>query len=111
VSNGSGTVGAANVTNVNVTCTTNSFTVGGTVSGLVGSGLELRNRTENLPIAADGPFTFTTPVLSGATYGVTVRSQPTSPSQLCTVSGGDNGLGGGTIGASNVTSVVVTCLP
>ncbi len=111
VANGSGTVGAANVTNVDVTCTTNTFTVGGTVSGLVGTGLELRNDRENLPITSNGPFVFTTPVASGDTYAVTVRSQPTNPSQFCTVSGGDNGLGGGTIGASDVTSVAVTCLP
>ena len=43
VSNASGTVAAANVTNVGVTCTTNpvnTYTVGGTLSGL-GSGLSV----------------------------------------------------------------------
>ena len=42
VDNGSGTVGAANVTNITVTCMTNSFTIGGPISGLTGSGLQLR---------------------------------------------------------------------
>ena len=37
VSNGSGTVGAGNVTNIGVTCTDNLYTVGGDVSGLTGT--------------------------------------------------------------------------
>src|SRR5471032_2749856 len=42
VTNGSGTVGTANVTTVAVACSTVvNYTVGGTVSGLVGSGLTL----------------------------------------------------------------------
>ena len=40
VANGTGTIAAANVTNVDVTCVS-GYTVGGTVSGLVGSGLTL----------------------------------------------------------------------
>ena len=46
VSNGSGTVSGANVTSVSVTCVTNPpprFTIGGTVTGLTGTGLVLRN--------------------------------------------------------------------
>src|SRR5713101_2575263 len=42
VTGGSGNVGAANVTNVSVTCV-NTFTIGGMVSGLGGTGLVLRN--------------------------------------------------------------------
>jgi hypothetical protein len=104
VANGSGTVGAANVTNVNVTCTTNTFTVGGTVTGLAGSGLVLRDGTESLPISANGPYAFTTRVASGGTYAVTVTAQPTGPSQTCTVA---NAVGA--VGAANVTNVNVTC--
>src|SRR5262249_45935965 len=37
VSTGAGTVSGTNVTNVAVTCATNAFSVGGTVSGLVGT--------------------------------------------------------------------------
>src|SRR6266404_5185102 len=40
VANGAGTIAAANVTNLSVTCD-KGYTVGGTVSGLVGSGLAL----------------------------------------------------------------------
>jgi hypothetical protein len=104
VANGSGIVGNANVTNVNVTCSKKTFTVGGTVAGLAGVGLVLHNGTEDLPIGANGPFTFTAPVASGGTYDVTVTSQPGGPSQSCTVTSGS-----GTIGNGNVTTVGVTC--
>ena len=104
VTGGTGTVGAANVTTVAVACSTSTFTVGGTVTGLAGTGLVLHNGTENLPISANGAFTFLTPVASGGSYAVTVTAQPTGPSQTCTVTGGT-----GTVGAANVTTVAVAC--
>lgn len=104
VTNGSGTMGSANVTNVAITCSTRAFTVGGTVSGIAGMGLVLQNGAESITLSANGPFTFTTPVASGAMFAVAATAQPTFPSQLCTVTGGT-----GTVGAANVTSVVVNC--
>jgi len=105
VTNGSGTVGSANVAGISVSCTTNSFTIGGTVSGLTGTGLVLQNNGgSNLPIGGNGAFTFTTPILSGATYAVTVPTQPTGQSQTCSVTSGS-----GTVGAGNVTNVAVSC--
>ncbi|RPH68183.1 MAG: hypothetical protein EHM78_19715, partial [Myxococcaceae bacterium] len=106
VTGGSGTVGNANVTSVGVSCVTNPpprYTIGGTVNGLVGAGLVLRNNGgDDLAVTANGAFTFATSLTSGSTYSVTVRTQPTG--QTCTVSGGS-----GTIGSSNVTSVSVSC--
>jgi hypothetical protein len=82
--NGSGTVGGANVTTVSIACTTSTFTVGGSVAGLVGTGLVLQNNGgNNRSIAANGSFVFTTPVASGAAYAVTVLTQPTGPTQTC----------------------------
>jgi len=105
VSNGSGNVGSANVANVSISCTTNSFTVGGTVIGLTGSGLVLQNNLgNNLPIGGNGAFTFTTLVLSGTHYAVTVLTQPSAPAQTCNVSSAS-----GTMGAANVTNVGVNC--
>jgi 6-phosphogluconolactonase (cycloisomerase 2 family) len=107
VTNGSGTVGSANVTNVTVTCATSSGTrtIGGTVSGLSGLGLLLRNNGgDTLTVSANGAFTFATPLASGASYSVTVFQQPSSPTQTCTVSNGT-----GTVGSSNVTNVAVSC--
>lgn len=105
VANGTGTA-SANVTNVAVTCTSSASTVtiGGTVTGLSGTGLVLQdNGGDNLSVTQNGPFTFATGLASGATYAVTVLTQPSSPTQTCTV-----GSGTGTATA-NVTSVTVTC--
>src|SRR5215471_107899 len=62
------------------------FTVGGTVSGLSGTGLVLQdNGGDNLTISANGAFTFAT---KATAYNVTVLTQPTNPPQTCTVTGG-----------------------
>lgn len=107
VAGGSGTA-KANVTNVTVSCVL-SYTLGGTVTGVVGTGLTLQNTGgEKLLIsAANGnqAFTFTNLVPTGFAYTVTVFTQPTGPVQTCVVSAG---TGSGTATA-NVTSVVVTC--
>ena len=102
---GNGTITNTDVTTVAVTCTTNSYTIGGTVVGLAGSGLALRNNGgDDLPIAADGSFTFTTPVPSGETFEVTVATQPTNLWQTCTVAGG-----AGSVTSADITSVTVNC--
>ena len=103
VANGTGTVGGGPVTNVNVTCVTQTFTVGGTISGLTVSGLVLRNGAEDLPVAAGATsFTFATPVPSGGAYLVTVATSPAG--EDCTVANG-----AGMVTTADVTSVAVTC--
>lgn len=82
------------------------FTVGGTVTGLTGTGLVLQdNGGDNLTITASGAFTFATKIASGAKYAVTVLTQPSNPVQTCSVTGS---TGSGTVSA-NVTTVAVTC--
>lgn len=104
VTNASGTP-SSDVTNADVSCVA-SFTVGGTVTGVVGTGLVLQNSGgDNLTITANGAFTFAHPVATGSTYAVTVLTQPTGPAQSCTVT---PGTGSGTATA-NVTTVAVTC--
>jgi trimeric autotransporter adhesin len=105
VSNGVGTVTGGNVTNIAINCVSSSFTVGGSVSGLAGSGLVVvLNGANDLPIAGNGNFTFETPLPSGSQYRVRVATQPVSPTQVCTVASGD-----GTIGSTNVSNVRVSC--
>ena len=104
VSNGSGSVAAANVTNIAVACSSTGYTIGGTVSGL-GAGLSvglLNNGGNALTVNANGAFTFSTALPSGAAYAVTVGTQPAG--QVCVVS---NGSGSGA--AANVTNVGVAC--
>lgn len=103
VTNGSGTIGDADVTDIAVTCTTSTYTVGGSVDGLGGDGLVLRlNDGETLPITVDGAFAFTTALASGDTYAVTVEQSP--PGQACIAE-----RAGGTIGGSDVTDIAVHC--
>ena len=67
VSNGSGTVAAANVTNVAVSCTSAAaYSIGGTVSGLSGTVVLQDNGADNLSVSANGSFTFATPLAGGA---------------------------------------------
>ncbi len=55
----------------------------------MGSGLVLQdNLGDNLSITGNGAFTFATPVADGSAYAVTVLTSPSSPSQTCTVTGG-----------------------
>ena len=82
-----------------------TFTIGGTISGLSGSGLVLQNNGgNNLTIASGATsFTFTTPIPAGTTYNVTVLTQPSNPAQTCAVTSGSGTANG------NVTNVQVTC--
>jgi 6-phosphogluconolactonase (cycloisomerase 2 family) len=107
VSNGSGTATGANVTNVAIACTLNVYTVGGSISGLTGSGLVLQdNAGDNLNVAAKATsFTFPTAIASGAAYAVTVMTQPATPTQVCSVANGT-----GTVGAANISNVAVSCV-
>jgi N-acetylneuraminic acid mutarotase len=103
VSSGSGTVPAANVTSVQVTCSSQSYSLGGTVSGLTSSGLVLTDGTDSVSVPANAPgFTMPTPVAFLSHYSVTVATQPAGLG--CSVSAGS-----GTMPAGPVTSVTVTC--
>jgi 6-phosphogluconolactonase (cycloisomerase 2 family) len=118
VANASGIVAAANVTNVSVTCA-NGYTVGGTVSGLVGSGLVIQISASGysaggrpvivgnpLQINSNGAFSFDRVYPGNTSNGtfVRIRQQPASPTQLCVVNNARI-----SIQAANVTDVAVVC--
>jgi len=107
VGNGSGTNITANVTNVTVTCVTDvipTYSVGGNVSGLTGTGLALQNNgADTLAVAGDGPFTFVTELTDGAAYAVTVSTQPTG--QTCSVTDGSS-----TVATADINNVSVACV-
>lgn len=86
VSQGSGTV-AMVVNNVDISCTTNSYAVGGTVSGLAakskGLVLELKGGNE-VEITKNGNFVFPdTRLPDGSDYNVVLKSTPAR--QSCTI--------------------------
>jgi hypothetical protein len=104
VSGGTASGVIANTTAVTVACSSESFSIGGTVSGL-GEGLQvtlLNNGADALTIAANGSFTFTTPIVYNSGYAITVGTQPAG--QTCTVTNGSD-----TNITVPVSSVTVTC--
>src|SRR5258706_4625460 len=81
------------------------YDVGGTVTGLKGTGLVLQdNSRDDLRVGVNGAFTFSSRVAKGDTYTVTVKTQPSNPAQTCTVRAGS-----GTIANAGITGVVVSC--
>ena len=103
VSNASGTVSGADVTDVQVNCTDNSYFIGGQIIGLSAAGLVLQNNgSDDLTITGNGGFAFATPVTHGATYLVSVLTQPAH--QTCEVTNAS-----GTVGTTDVTDVQVNC--
>src|SRR5207237_8657961 len=80
-------------------------TVGGTITGLDGAGLVLTNNgSDDLVIAGNGAFAFTTPMENGASYALTVKTQPSLPTQVCSVVNGT-----GTASLDDVRNVQVSC--
>ena len=62
-----------------------AFTIGGTVDGLRGSGLVLSNLGAEVPVSANGSFTFPETASAGQGYEVAVKTQPSNPTQVCSV--------------------------
>lgn len=104
VTNGKGTIAAADVSNVSVVCTTNKYTVGGSITGLTAGSVVLTNNgADDLTRSANGAFTFATSVVSGGAYAVAVKTQPDA--LYCYASAAS-----GTVTNANVTNVAVTCI-
>ncbi len=105
MTNSTGTVASSNIVNANVSCTdiaNPTYSIGGSVTGLNGSLVLQNNGGDNLPITADGSFTFGTELLSSAEYAITVLSSPIT--QNCSLSSAT-----GTISSADISNVVVTC--
>jgi 6-phosphogluconolactonase len=81
------------------------YTVGGTVTGLSGSGLVLQlNGGDSLSFTGSGTFDFGTRLDNSAAYSVTVMTQPSNPAQTCTVRNGS-----GSIDKASISNVIVAC--
>lgn len=81
------------------------FSVGGSITGLTGSGLIIQNNgADNITIPGNGSFTFSTQLEANTAYSVTVLTNPSSPNQLCNVSNGS-----GTITTTNITNISIAC--
>jgi Domain of unknown function (DUF4369) len=104
---GKGTVDGANVTNVDIVCTTETFTISGKVSHLAkGDSVILENNgLDDVTVDANGAFSFKLKVPDQGSYAVTVKTQPSVSTDTCYVSA----TGTGTISGADVTNVVVSC--
>ena len=105
VTNATGTVTSADISDITINCVTNTYTIGGTVTGLTSAGLVLLNNGESLSVAVDGSFTFITDALDLSSYAVTVSTQPLNPEQTCRVTNGTGSLAG-----DHVTNIEVACV-
>ena len=107
-STGTGSGVSADVTTVALTCSNNSYNIGGTITGLAsGEVVTLANGADAKTITGTGSavaFTFTNKVAFGGGYSVSVSTQPTH--QTCGVSG-STGTGSGV--NADVTTVALAC--
>ena len=79
------------------------YSIGGTVEGLIESGLVLQNNnSDDLPISENGTFTFPTALDDSSEYNVTIESFPAG--QTCYIENG-----GGMVDGADVTDVSVVC--
>jgi hypothetical protein len=105
VSNGTGQINGADVDNVTVDCTIDSYEINGVLSGLpAGSSLTLQlNGGETLLLDADGAFAFPTSLQDGSGYNVEISAQPVGVPVVCAVADG-----AGTVQGS-AASITVSC--
>ena len=102
IAGGNGTVGAGDVTTVQVNCVS-TFSVGGAVIGLAGAGLVLASGSDSLSIVASATgFALPTRLVSGASYAISVQTQPIG--QTCSINNA-----AGTVASANIVNVTVTC--
>ncbi len=84
-----------------------AFSVAGSITGLAtGNQVVLQNNTsDDLIVNDNGSFKFNTGFINGATYSVSVLTQPSTPNQNCTISNGS-----GTIAGSDISNVSINCI-
>lgn len=85
-----------------------AFSIGGTLAGMVGSGLTLNLQaggSDTLVLNTNGDFQFALGVPDGTPYEVTLGGGPV-PAQSCSVANGS-----GTVVGAHVANVEVTCAP
>ncbi len=106
VSGGNGNLVSGDVRSINVNCGVASYTLGGTITGLLGSGLVLSNNgTDTVSISANGSFAFTNTYPVGSAYSVSVSSVPIHPTQNCAITNS----AGTFASAANISNISISC--
>jgi len=105
VTDGSGKINGKSFTDIFIECILESYSIGGTVSGLSGTGLVLQiNGGDDLEIFEDGDFTFETPIQWGTEYTVDILTQPSDPDQICVIQN-ETGI----VAGSDITDISIIC--
>jgi len=107
VTNGRARANYYTIAQIRVTCKIRQRALTVLVNGLTKDGLVIVNGADSKAVAAGTTRVDMAKVNEDGPYGVTVLTQPSG--QTCAVSGGGNGGGGGTMGATEDTTVTVTC--
>jgi hypothetical protein len=82
-----------------------SYTIGGTVTGLAGSGLVLQNNdADDLSVVSDGDFVFATALTDGSDYAISILTQPQNPDQSCVLFNAS-----GQVSGANISNIKVNC--
>ncbi|MDH5376749.1 MAG: hypothetical protein OEX00_00325 [Gammaproteobacteria bacterium] len=115
VNKGNGDIIDSAIEDVEISCFTNQFTISGVASGLEGTGLKLKNTVKNTDGIIKGEqyitvsgneFGFSSPVLSGWSYNLSIAEQPQFPFQSCNITQ----QASGTISDGDVNSVSIACI-
>ncbi len=86
------------------TAVATTYSLTPTVTGLgVGKTLVLQNGADTLSFTGNTSTSFATKLATGASYAITVKTNPAG--QTCTVANGS-----GTVGSANVTNTTVSCV-
>lgn len=112
ISRGNGLVVNGDISTIAITCVTivdPTYTVGGSITDLIGSGFTLRLNGDagapfNVTPGFDArDFRFGAQLTGGTPYTVTIVTQPSNPTQTCEISGAQGVIAG------NVSNVTITC--
>ncbi|MDX2495605.1 MAG: InlB B-repeat-containing protein, partial [Desulfuromusa sp.] len=108
VTRGTGIISAAHVSDIDITCILNTYSIGGMVAGLpAGDRVVLHNNGgDELIVAANGPFAFSTPLDDGSSYEVIIHGLPEKPNWTCELFNSVGDLSG-----QDMNDVLVDCYP
>jgi hypothetical protein len=101
--NNKGKSGAYNILSVVITCTNQTWKLGGQITGLTASGLVLVNGSDRVAVPAGATKFNMSPLTNGVPYGIAVLTQPTG--LTCSVQKG----AGTTDLADNEATISVDC--
>lgn len=108
VTSGTGFVTESTSSYLSVQCSSDIGLVGGTITGLRGSGLELVQSNGDFvtPVAGATEFAFATGLAPGMQYSIGIGQQPVNPAQTCTIRRGKGAMPD----AAGVQDIEVNCI-